>query len=88
MRQEEDHIIARLSDAELLYWRECFGLERLSDSQRRRIQELDREGRTGVRSELTPPPRRLSPEEWAAVHKLDKETGGRGDLKSEAKKAG
>lgn len=59
MKDEEDHIIAHLSDPELLLWHAKFGMDRLNRRQVDRIGLLLHE----VREELAPP-RRMSPEEW------------------------
>jgi len=60
---EEDRIIARLSDPELMLWYSLFGTDRLSRRQIDRLGMLHRE----MANEAAPP-RRMTAEEWAAFH--------------------
>ena len=58
MPAEEDFIIGRLSDPELILWFGKFGLDRLSNSQRARVVRLV----AGIGLESETWPRRIEPE--------------------------
>jgi hypothetical protein len=81
MSRDEDEIIAHFSDADLLYWHEQFRTERLSQRQIDRIDRLQREA-AAQQSDLAPPNRRLSRDEWFAVHRIDRPTAERDEKKA------
>lgn len=73
---EELHIIARLSDSELLMWHEKFGMDRLNYHQQRRLETVLL---PPVVNEKGPPDRKLTPMEWQML-KREREERAERDL--------